>query len=172
MVEAFAMVRAGTTRAISLHLAGAADFGHEDYLDELRTRISSSGLDDSVTLEGRVEDVNSFLDTMDICVQYSTRPEPLGQNVLQYLARGVAVLVAAEGGPLEWVTDGKNGILVQPRSAGALSNALLGLIENDDKRRALASNAVDTPGLLSDEEVAEGSARFLEEFMGLEGAET
>lgn len=119
-----------------------------------------------------MEDVNSFLDTMDICVQYSTRPEPLGQNVLQYLARGVAVLVAAEGGPLEWVTDGKNGILVQPRSAGALSNALLGLIENDDKRRALASNAVDTPGLLSDEEVAEGSARFLEEFMGLEGAET
>ncbi len=57
-------------------------------------------------------------------MQYSTRPEPLGQNVLQYLAAGRATIVADEGGPTEWVDDGMNGLRVAPRDAVSLAHAL------------------------------------------------
>lgn len=148
---------------VSLHLAGAADFGHDHYLEKLQRQIVVSGLEGVVFLEGRISDVNGFIDRMDICVQYSTRPEPLGQNVLQYLSRGKATVVAAEGGPTEWVRDGVNGLTVTPRSPEALAQTLSRLIEDDDLRARLARGAAATRGLLTDKEVAEASLRFLED---------
>ena len=76
-------------------------------------------------------DVPRLLDTWDVAVQFSTRPEPLGQNVLQYLAAGCAVVVADEGGPAEWIEDGVNGLRVTPRDVGALAEALRALDADD-----------------------------------------
>ena len=63
------------------------------------------------------------------------RPEPLGQNVLQYLAAGVPCIVADEGGPAEWVDDERNGLRVAPRDVAALSAALRRLATDPALRR-------------------------------------
>jgi glycosyltransferase involved in cell wall biosynthesis len=151
----------GLVRSAVLHVAGAAEFGHESYRQELADLVTELGLDGRVVFEGRVEDVNSFIDRMDICVQYSTRPEPLGQNVLQYLARGSAVIASNEGGPAEWIDDGENGRLVPPTSLADLADAIADLVKDDKERLRLGRNACRTAGLRTDSEIVAESAEFL-----------
>lgn len=152
LVEAFARAFAGTD--VRLRLVGAAQFGEEDYVAELRRRVAATGLADRVDLVGHVDDVAGEIARLDVCVQASLRPEPLGQNVLQYLALGRPTVVAGAGGPVEWVTDGENGLVFRPGDVGSLAGALGRLRDDAGLRRRLAAAAARTPGIASDAEVA------------------
>lgn len=141
-----------------LEIAGAAQFGHDGYLEELKDLAAKLGVGHRVRFLGHVEDVPELLAGWDAAVQFSTRPEPLGQNVLQYLAAGVATVVANEGGPMEWVRDGENGLVVAARDPDALAAALRRLRSDTALRTRLAAAAASTPGLLTDEQVAHAHA--------------
>ncbi|GAA3635305.1 hypothetical protein GCM10022200_18270 [Microbacterium awajiense] len=158
LLEAFASAL-GDSDAV-LEFAGAPLFGHEDFLAQLRSRAVELGVANRVRFLGQVDDVDAVLDGWDIAVQYSTRPEPLGQNVLQYLAAGCAVVVADEGGPAEWVDDDVNGRRVSPRDAVGLASALGALAEDGQLRRRLGAAAAQTPELLDDAAVAAQHADF------------
>ncbi|MDQ2699518.1 MAG: glycosyltransferase, partial [Actinomycetota bacterium] len=160
VIEAFARVYGG--RDARLQFAGDAPFGHEGHLAELRTTAEWLGIADQVDFLGHVDDVEVLLQGWDVAVQASTRPEPLGQNVLQYLAAGRAVVAADEGGPTEWITDGVNGLLVPPRDIDALAVALNRLDTDASLRARLAAAASATPGLLDDAAVARAHAAFYE----------
>jgi len=146
-----------------LVLPGDAPFGHEAYGRHLRALAGELGVGDRVDFPGHVDDIIGALAGWDIAVQASVRPEPLGQNVLQYLAAGRAVVVAGEGGPAEWVTDGVNGLVVAPRDVDALADALGRLAADDALRGLLAAGAAATPGLLDDAAVAAAHAAFYAE---------
>lgn len=152
-----------------LQFAGSAPFGHDDYAARLRRRAAHHGIADRVDLLGHVDDVDSLLGGWDIAVQASLRAEPLGQNVLQYLAAGCATLVADEGGPTEWVRDGVNGLRFVPRDVDDLSEALRRLGDSPSLRRALGEEAVRTPGLRSDREIAEEHAVFYDDVRAAAG---
>lgn len=158
LLEAFALALHDTDAR--LQFAGDVFFGHGDYLDALRHRVDALGLTQRVDFLGHVDDVDALLDTWHIAVQASTRPEPLGQNVLQYLAAGTAVVVADEGGPTEWVRDGVNGLRTMPRDVRALADALHRLAVDAALRTSLAAQAVRTPGLLDDAAVAASHLAF------------
>lgn len=111
LIEAFAAAFPGDT---VLEIAGAAPFGHEDHREELRTQAERLGVADRVAFLGHVDDVDALLARWDVAVQYSTRPEPLGQNVLQYLAAGRAVVVADEGGRWSGWTTGSTACARHP----------------------------------------------------------
>lgn len=160
LLEAFARVYGG--RDARLQFAGDAPFGHEGHLAELRTTAEWLGITDQVDFLGHVDDVDRLLQGWDVAVQASTRPEPLGQNVLQYLAAGRAVVAADEGGPTEWITDGVNGLLVPPRDIDALAVALNRLDTDASLGARLAAAASATPGLLDDAAVARAHAAFYE----------
>lgn len=160
LLEAFADAFPGDA---VLEIAGSAPFGHEGHAAALRAQADDLGVGDRVRLLGHVDEVDALLARWDIAVQYSTRPEPLGQNVLQYLAAGRAVVVADEGGPAEWVDDGVNGLRVPPRDPAALAAALRRLADDPGLRDSLRAAAVMTPGLLTDGEVAAAHARFYED---------
>jgi len=158
LLEAFAAAFAdGDER---LDLAGSAPFGHATFLRHLRARAIELGVADRVTFHGHVDDVDRLLEEWDVAVQYSTRPEPLGQNVLQYLAAGRATIVADEGGPTEWVEDGMNGLRVTPRDVISLASALRLLADDERLREALGQAARRTPGLLDDAAVADAHFTF------------
>ncbi|WP_353808018.1 glycosyltransferase [Agromyces sp. SYSU T00194] len=146
-----------------LELPGDAPFGHEAHAARLQALAVELGVADRVEFPGHVEDVPGTLARWDVAVQASVRAEPLGQNVLQYLAAGRAVVVAGEGGPAEWVADGVNGLVVEPRDVPALAEALGRLAADAALRERLATAAAATPGLLDDAAVAAAHARFYAE---------
>ena len=160
LLEAFARVFRG--REVRLQFAGDAPFGHEAHVERLRSRASTLGIAAQVDFLGHVDDVETLLAGWDVAVQASTRPEPLGQNVLQYLASSRVVVAADEGGPAEWIVDGRNGLLVAPRDVDALAAALGRLDADVDLRSRLAIAAAATPGLLDDQAVARAHAAFYE----------
>ena len=158
LLDAFA--RAFDDGDARLQLAGSAPFGHEGYTEQLRRRAADLGIGSRVDLLGHVDDVDALLQSWDIGVQASVRPEPLGQNVLQYLAAGCATVVADEGGPTEWVDDGVNGLRFAPRDVDALAQTLRRLGADPALRRRLGESAARTPGLRVDADIADAHAAF------------
>ncbi len=161
LLDAFAEAFAGTDAR--LEFAGAAPFGHEDFLAELHARTEELGIAHQVVFHGHVSDVDALIEQWDVAVQASTRPEPLGQNVLQYLAAGRAVVVADEGGPTEWVRNDLNGLQFAARDVHSLAGVLARLGSDAELRARLGAAAAATPGLLDDAEVAEAHAEFYSE---------
>lgn len=156
LLEAFA--QAFPEGDAHLEFAGDALFGQEDFAEDLRARAVALGVAHRVHLLGHVEDTAARISGWDVAVQYSTRPEPLGQNVLQYLAGGAATIVADEGGPTEWIDDGVNGLRVRPRSVPALAAALRALGADPAMRDRLGAAGSRTDGLLDDDAVARAHA--------------
>ena len=167
LLEAFALAvgDSGGVGGARLQFAGDVFFGHEKYLVGLRRRAAELGLADRVDFLGHVDNVDVVLDTWHIAVQASTRPEPLGQNVLQYLAAGRAVIVSDEGGPTEWVTHEQNGLRATPRDVPSLADAIRRLAVDVELRDELAAAAARTPGLLDDASVAASHALFYAEVL-------
>ncbi|MBO0980985.1 glycosyltransferase family 4 protein [Microbacterium sp. SD291] len=157
LLEAFAL--AFPKGAEQLDIAGGSPFMHDDFLAQLKRRAGELGVADRVNFLGHVDDIAPLLAGWDIAVQSSLRPEPLGQNVLQYLASGTATIVADEGGPTEWVQHDVNGLRVRPRDVDALSSAMRALAADPARRRRLAARAASTQGLMDDREIAENHAR-------------
>lgn len=153
LLRAFA--RACPAGEETLVFFGGPSFGHEDFLADLTTLSRELGVSDRVEFAGHQSDVDAAIGSLDVCVQCSLRPEPLGQNVLQYLAAGKPTIVSGEGGPAEWVTDGENGLVFVPGDTDALASALRTLVDDLPLRRRLAHGAAATPALLSDQEVGE-----------------
>lgn len=134
---------------------GGPSFGHEGFLRELEEIALSLGVADRVEFAGHQDDVGAAIESLDVCVQCSLRPEPLGQNVLQYLAAGKPTIVSDEGGPAEWVRNGENGLAFAPGDVDALAAAIRALVDDPSLRQSLAHGAAATPDLLSDQEVGE-----------------
>ncbi|ROR66247.1 glycosyltransferase family 4 protein [Agrococcus jenensis] len=153
LIRAFASVE--ELRSATLDFLGAPAFGHDAYVDDLRRLATELGLQERVRFLGHVADVAQALQDLDICVQCSIRPEPLGQNVLQYLSSGRPTIVADEGGPSEWITHDVNGLKFRPRDERDLSAQLRLLAADSERRARMSAEAQRTPGLLTDVEVAE-----------------
>lgn len=165
LLRAFANVASGTNTR--LHIIGGTAFGHDDFMRRLIDLSVELGIDGQVTFTGHVADVASKIDILDICVQCSMRPEPLGQNILQYLSAGKAVIAANEGGPAEWIENGLNGLLFEPRSLESLSIALERVIKDEGLRRQLSKKATDTAGLKTDDEIVRDLDEFIDRVIGI-----
>lgn len=159
LVDAFARAYGGT--ATRLRLVGAAQFGDDDVVTRVRALAARLGVTDQLDLPGHVADVAGEIAALDVCVQASTRPEPLGQNVLQYLALGRPTVVADAGGPTEWVRDGENGLAFRSGDADSLADALRALAD-DGLRARLAAGATATP-VPTDAALAASFAQFVRE---------
>ncbi len=101
----------------------------------LRRRVASAGLTDRVELPGRLEpaEVAARLAGADVVVVPS-RADAAPLVVLEAWRSGRPLVATVRGGPPEIVTDGVDGVLVDPQDTQALAAAVLGLL--DDPERA------------------------------------
>jgi len=72
---------------------------------------------------------------------FPSRSETLGNVVLEALASGLPVVGVRDGGTLENVRDGENGILCAPGDAGAFADGIQRLAADPPLRSRLARNA-------------------------------
>ena len=87
---------------------------------------------------GKVTDVRPLLHAADLLVHPSLS-EGVSNIVLEAMAVGLPVVGTLTGGLKEQIEDGVTGILVAPRDAGALADALVALLQDGDHRAKLGS---------------------------------
>lgn len=100
------------------------------------------GLSQTVCLLGFQEKPHFFLRHFDLFV-LSSCLEGLGTSILDAFAAGIPVVATRTGGIPEAVEDGVSGLLVPPRDARALAQAMEGLIQNPSRRDLLRQGGLE-----------------------------
>jgi glycosyltransferase involved in cell wall biosynthesis len=108
------------------------------YAAEVERLVPRLGLSDVVTMTGQVASAAPYLALMDVAVNASER-EPFGIVLIEAMAEGVPVVAVAGGGPLEIVEPGVTGVLAESGQPRALADAIDGLLEDPERRRALGT---------------------------------
>jgi glycosyltransferase involved in cell wall biosynthesis len=106
------------------------------YRDGLEAYAAALGLGERVVFTGFRSDVPELLSVVSVSVLPSLS-EGLSNVVLEAMAAGVSVVATSVGGTPEMVDDGVTGLLVPPRDAGALADAIASLLADSDLRRAI-----------------------------------
>ena len=104
----------------------------------LARQVRRLGLDGKVILTGFRSDVPSVLKGLDLFVMSSVT-EGLGTSVLDAMAAGLPVVGTRAGGIPESIVHGETGLLAPPADARALARAIVALLRDAPRRRALGA---------------------------------
>jgi glycosyltransferase involved in cell wall biosynthesis len=129
LLRAFAAARREVP-ALTLELAGEGPLEHE-----LRAQAPAG-----VTFLGRVAPIEPALERSAVVVVPS-RGEGFGMVALEAAERGRAVVASSVGGLPEIVADGETGLLVPNGDAEALERAIVGLVNDPRRVRAMGEAA-------------------------------
>ena len=86
-------------------------------------------------------EIYSTYATSDLVVVPSIWAEPFGLAALEAMSSGVAVIASRTGGLTDFIEDGKTGILVPPGDHEALASKINELLDNDECRLKLGTEA-------------------------------
>ncbi|MCU1595725.1 MAG: glycosyl transferase [Frankiales bacterium] len=139
-LRAFAAAFAGRTD-VTAEIVGSALFHEADYEAGLPTLVEHLGISRQVVLAPFVDDIWPTLASADVLCAASVMPEPFGQVVVQGMATGLAVVAGSVGGPTEVITNGKDGLLVDPTDVAGFADAMRTLVEDEPLRHRLGAAA-------------------------------
>jgi len=122
---------------VRFQIVGAPLFGEHDYEQRVRRQCTELGLDDVVEFTGFREDVADLIAGFTVLVHASTVPEPFGQVVLEGMIAGKPVVATRGGGVPEIVVEGETGLLVPMGDAEAMADAIIELLGDADRARAM-----------------------------------
>ncbi len=105
-------------------------------LDGLRRMAADLGLADRVLFAGSRRRVEPWVRGFTVGTLASDL-EGLPNAILEYMALGVPVVATRVGGVPELVEEGRTGLLVAPGAPGALAEAVLSLLGNPERARAM-----------------------------------
>jgi glycosyltransferase involved in cell wall biosynthesis len=112
--------------------------------ENLAAQIVEAGLQGKVELPGPTSDVGAELEKASIFV-LSSRHEGFPKTILEAMAKGLAIVsFNSPHGPKEMITDEVDGLLVKPRTNANLATSIIRVIEDEQLRRSLAANALET----------------------------
>lgn len=108
----------------------------------LQERINTYNLQEKIILQGKTDNIEKEYVSHSIYVM-SSRAEGFGLVLVEASACGLPLIsYDCNYGPNEIIVDGKNGILVSPvGDVKGLSDAIIYLIEDSDKRKAMGVRA-------------------------------
>jgi glycosyltransferase involved in cell wall biosynthesis len=108
---------------------------------ELEAMALRLGLGGRVVFTGLQLRVAPFIAAMDVAVLSSRDHEGCSNFLLEAMALGRPIVATEVGGNPELFRDGQPGLLVPPRSPGALAGAVLSLLDDDELRGRCAADA-------------------------------
>jgi glycosyltransferase involved in cell wall biosynthesis len=136
-VEAMRHVHRTEPAAILRIIGGTTPGIDEGYGEELRARAEQAGITGAVEFRGHVTDVRAELAEVDVLL-HTARCEPFGLVMVEAMAQHVPVVAVSEGGPLEILRDGVDGLLA-PDEPEALASRVLELISDPRRRTRMGS---------------------------------
>lgn len=132
LLDAFATLRRRGNDAALLIL------GEGDLRGALERRIAALGITDRAFLLGDRSDVADWLPAFDVFA-LSSITEGYSVALLEACASALPIVATRVGGNAEIVREGVNGVLVPPRDADALADALASLLAAPERARALGA---------------------------------
>ncbi len=100
-------------------------------------QIKNMGLEYAVSMPGFRHDLERILPCLNLVV-HPALMEGLGVSLLQASAAGTPIVATPVGGIPEIVVQGENGYLVPEKDAASLTNAVVDLLKDENKRMAFA----------------------------------
>ncbi len=159
-LPAVAEVRRRCKTPFRVVIAGGPPANDIEYAEGLQAQAHELGLGDLVEFPGHVRDVYDFLSTVDIAVHAAIDPEPFGRVVPEAMLSGLPCVVTLDGGPAEYIVDGKTGLHVPRGDIQAMADAIEKLILSQTLRQHMGRAAREfalqefDPTLLGEETVA------------------
>lgn len=126
--------------------------GDGDYLPEMKAACAALQHREQIVFVGQQAKVQKYLQASDFFVSPSLH-ENLSISVLEACAAKLPCLVTDVGGNGEMIENGKNGLLIAPFSAEALSVGLQKLCDDEYRSHIMRSEKQMDYGKFSDEQV-------------------
>lgn len=135
LLRAWGRVREAVPEARLVVVGGGRGLAH--YQKFVRERAT-----DDIVFTGIVsnEDKVRYYQTADVFCAPSTGGESFGIVLLEAMAAGRPIVASAIPGYQEVITDGEQGLLVPPKNADRLANALIRLLQDPRLRAQLGAN--------------------------------
>jgi glycosyltransferase involved in cell wall biosynthesis len=110
---------------------------------EYREQVRRLGIEDKFVFAGLLNlwEIAAILRQSDIFTLPCTWGEAFSLVVLEALAAEKPLIVTDAGGNVEAVENGRNGLVVPPHDANALSSAILTLVDNPARRREMGEDS-------------------------------
>ena len=105
VIEAFASL---DTLNAKLLIVGSAM--NEEYLVEVQKKIDQLEISDKVIFTGFTKEINEHIQLLDVNV-LATNNETFGLVIIETMANKTPIIATNNGGPLEVIVDGVNGML-------------------------------------------------------------
>ena len=104
---------------------------------DLEAQCKRLSLTDRVVFTGFIDNIADALAAMDIFAQPSVEQEGFPTSLLEAQLAGLPVVASDIGGIVETLRPGETGLLTKPRDPDSLSTALIDLLRNEERRRAM-----------------------------------
>jgi glycosyltransferase involved in cell wall biosynthesis len=140
LLDAIAMVRSRGIE-VRLQIFGSAPPGQEWRKTQYRQQAATLDLDDVVRFEGFVADLPRQLESVDVLVVPSQRPEPFGLVVLEGMAAGCAVVACRNGGGSDEILEHGVTGLYCGRTPSSIAAAIERLAHEPELRERLGDSA-------------------------------
>lgn len=135
IIDALAMIRNVKLR---VRLVGS---GHPDYVDMLRQRAVTKGVMHMIDWPRHRDNTSDFIKNSHFGVLPSDVPEAFGMANIEYMAEGRPQICTRNGAQPEYITDGREGILVAPRNAAVLAEQMRRLAVSPELRLRIGNAA-------------------------------
>jgi glycosyltransferase involved in cell wall biosynthesis len=117
--------------------------GHGPLRQELIDFVDKIGLARWVTFVGDEENIVDFMSALDVLILPSVQDEDFPNVILEAMSLGKPVIATRLAGTPEQVVDDVTGLLVEPRNAAQLSEAIYSLVVSKDLRNAMGHAALE-----------------------------
>lgn len=118
-------------------------FFQKNHLEEIKATVKKENLNDSFIFTGYTKDVREYLKDFNIFVITSDYPDPFPRSVIEAMSFSLPVVGFRIGGISESVSDGITGILSDPDDLRGMSDAILELIKDKEKRVSMGKKGRD-----------------------------
>lgn len=129
---------------LPFHLLIVGKFRSERYRRTVMKKIETLGLKDKVTIVGFSNNVRGLIDLSDIGVTPSIVVESCSLSNMEFMEAARPVVTTNNGGQIEYITDGVNGMLINPGDVDGLASALRQLLTDPSLRNRLGEAAQST----------------------------
>ena len=115
--------------------------GHPDYVDSLRRKALTAGVMHMIDWPRHKENTEDFIRMSHFGVLPSVGPEAFGMSNIEFMKEGRPIICSDNGAQPEYITHGKEGILVAPRDPERLALEMRRLSLSADMRRKIGAAA-------------------------------